>query len=424
MKTFAKRLTGLAVAAALAAPATGFATNGYFGHGYSVKSKGLAGASSALPLDSLDAAVNPANMVFVGKRYDLGISLFSPRRSYTVEGAPNPPPAFGLVPGSVDSDSNYFLIPSFGANFMLNSKSSVGVSVYGNGGMNSDYPESAGMGGTFYAGQTGVDLSQLFVSGTYARKFAGGKASWGISAIVAYQQFEAKGVGSFAQFSSAPDSLSNNGKDSSTGFGGKFGLSGEVAKGLRLAASYQTKINMSEFDKYKGLFAEQGDFDIPATWTIGLAFNTTPKSTLTFDVQQIMYSDIKAIANPLLPNIQTALLGNDNGAGFGWEDMTIYKIGYQWATSELWTWRVGLSTGSAPIPDSEVLFNILAPATVENHVTFGFTRAVGKDMEFDISAMYAPNAEISGPNPLNGTPQKITLEMSQFELGFNWGWKF
>lgn len=433
MNTNAKRIAGLAVAAALAAPATAFATNGYFAHGYGVKSKGLAGASVALPLDSLDAAVNPANMVYVGKRYDLGITLFSPQRSYTVEGNPSGfPGTFGLAPGTVDSDSEYFLIPSFGANWMIDAKSSAGLSVYGNGGLNTDYPGFAnafcpppGGTGTYCAGATGVNLSQLFLTGTYARKFAGDKASWGVTAIVAYQQFEAKGVGSFAPFSSSPTNLSDNGTDDSFGGGLKVGINGEVTKGLRLAGSYQSKISMGEFDKYKGLFAEQGGFDIPATWTVGLAFDVNPKSTLTFDVQQIMYSDIKAIANPLLPNLQTSQLGNTDGAGFGWEDMTIYKIGYQFATSPLWTWRVGLSTGSQPIPESEMLFNILAPAVMEEHVTFGFTRAVGTDMEFDVSAMYAPKNEVSGPNTLDApNQQKITIEMTQWELGFNWAWKF
>ena len=433
MNTNAKRIAGLAVAAALAAPATAFATNGYFAHGYGVKSKGLAGASVALPLDSLDAAVNPANMVYVGKRYDLGITLFSPQRSYTVEGNPSGfPGTFGLAPGKVDSDSEYFLIPSFGANWMIDSQSSAGLSIYGNGGLNTDYPGFAnafcpppGGTGTYCAGATGVNLSQLFVTGTYARKFAGDKASWGVTAIVAYQQFEAKGVGSFAPFSSDPANLSDNGTDDSFGGGLKVGINGEVTQGLRLAGSYQSKISMGEFDKYKGLFAEKGGFDIPATWTVGLAFDVTPKSTLTFDVQQIMYSDIKAIANPLLPNLQTSQLGNSDGAGFGWEDMTIYKIGYQFTTSPQWTWRVGLSTGSQPIPESEMLFNILAPAVMEEHVTFGFTRAVGTDMEFDVSAMYAPKNEVSGPNTLDApNQQKITLEMTQWELAFNWAWKF
>ena len=65
---------------------TAHATNGYFANGYSVESKAMGGAGVALPLGSLDVAVNPANMAFVGTRIDLGLSLFNPNREYTVKG--------------------------------------------------------------------------------------------------------------------------------------------------------------------------------------------------------------------------------------------------------------------------------------------------------------------------------------------------
>jgi long-chain fatty acid transport protein len=56
---------------------------------------------------------------------------------------------------------------------------------------------------------------------------------------------------------------------------------------------------MEEFDKYSGLFAEQGDFDIPANMTVGLAWDVTPTSTVVFDIQHIWYGDVDSIANPL-----------------------------------------------------------------------------------------------------------------------------
>ena len=59
---FKKSLIALSVSGLLASPAV-FATNGYFGHGYSTKEKGLAGAGVAYSQDSLAAATNPAGMV-------------------------------------------------------------------------------------------------------------------------------------------------------------------------------------------------------------------------------------------------------------------------------------------------------------------------------------------------------------------------
>ena len=435
MKKFSKRLLACAVAAGLAAPMSAFATNGYFSHGYSTKSNALAGAGVAMPEDAMAAATNPAGMVWVGQSMDIGAAVFSPHREYTVTGNPSGAPGtFGLMPGTVQSDTNYFLIPHFGVNWMLDADSSVGLSIYGNGGMNTDYPDSANGGlGTFYGGMVpganagaGVDLMQLFVNGSYSRKI-NATSSWGVSLIAAYQRFKATGLAAFGAqgFSSDPANLTDNGYANSTGFGAKIGWQGEVATGLTLGASYQSKMSMSKFDKYKGLFAEQGSFDIPSTATIGLAYKTTPSSTLVFDVQKIFYSDVNAIHNPLLPNLATAQLGNDNGAGFGWEDMTVYKLGYQWSTSPDWTWRVGYSYGKQPIPSSEVLFNILAPGVIEQHFTFGFTNKLSPTSEWNFAAMYAPSKTVSGANPLEVPGQQtIDLKMYEYQLEASYSWKF
>jgi long-chain fatty acid transport protein len=327
---------------------------------------------------------------------------------------------FPLATGTVESDSNWFIIPSLGANWMLDENSSFGVSIYGNGGMNTDYDTD-----TFYGSSpTGIDFMQLFVLPTYARKLHP-KHAVGISPILAYQAFEAHGLQEFEDFSSNSSNLSNKGHDDSFGYGARIGYLGEVLPSLYLGASYQTKVKMSQFDDYGGLFAEQGDLDVPANWTVGLAFKATPALTFAFDVQQIYYSDVKSISNPLLPNLMnpSTPLGDDNGAGFGWDDMTVYKIGVQWQSSPDWTWRVGYSITDQPIPDSEMLFNILAPAVVEQHATFGFTKTMDNNQEIDFALMRAFSESISGPNALD-TAQTIELKMDQWEIAVGYAWKF
>ncbi len=399
------------------------ATNGYFAHGFGVNDQALAGAGVALPQDALDAAVNPANMVFLGKRYDLGIAFFNPNRQYTVSGTPtgSPPTAFPLALGTVKSDSKWFVIPSFGANWMLNADSSVGLSIYGNGGMNTDYPTNT-FGGS---SPTGVDLMQLFIAPTYARKLAPQHAI-GITPILAIQRFNARGLQAFGQlgFSSDPNNLTNNGYSYSYGYGARIGYQGEIVPNLlNLGLAYQTRTYMSELDKYKGLFAEQGDFDIPSNWTVGLAVKATPELVFVFDVQRINYSEVKSINNPLLPNLITSQLGNDGGAGFGWKDMTIYKVGVQWKSSKEWTWRAGYSKGNQPIRESEVLFNILAPGVIEQHVTAGFTKATADNQDLNFALTRALSHSVTGPNPLDPT-ENIELKMDQWQIAASYAWKF
>lgn len=397
------------------------ATNGYFTHGYSIKNKALAGAGVALPLDALSASMNPAGMVSVGTRIDVGLTLFNPNREYTIKGTPSPPPAFGLMPGTVESDSEWFVIPAFGFNKMLNERSSLGVSIYGNGGMNTDYDTN-----TFYlSSPTGVDLMQLFLAPTYAIKLHP-KHAVGISPILAYQSFEAQGLQAFGNFSTNPSKLTNNGHDKSFGYGVRIGYLGEVLTDLFLGVSYQTKIFMDEFDDYKGLFAEQGDFDIPSNWTIGVAYKANPALTFAADVQTIYYGEVDSIANPLVASklVQGKTpLGSDKGAGFGWDDMTIFKFGVQWQSSEDWIWRGGFSYGEQPIPDSEVLFNILAPGVIEYHATLGVTKKMGNNHELDFTIMRGFPKEVEGTNPLD-PQQTIKLKMDQWEFSAGYSYKF
>ncbi|MGZ4994320.1 MAG: OmpP1/FadL family transporter [Methylobacter sp.] len=418
------------VAIMLVFPSISEATNGYFAHGYGARSKAMAGVGAALPQDAMAAAVNPAGMVFVGNRFDLEMELFSPRREYSVQGAPTMAPgAFPLNPGTVESGSEYFPIPTIGWNYKLDNNQSVGITVFGNGGMNTDYPGFSsqtcppGGTGTFCAGKTGIDLAQMFVSPSYARSFANGRFSLGIAPIVALQYFKAQGLGSFAGFSSDSQQLSNQIRNYSYGAGVRVGGIVELLPSLHLGASYKSRVFMSPFSHYAGLFAEQGDFDIPESINAGLAWNINDSITAAFDVEHIRYSSVNSVGNSLLPNLQTAQLGNSNGAGFGWKDMTVFKFGTQWKQNQDWTWRGGVSYGEQPIPDSQVLFNVLAPGVQEWHLTTGFTRTLTAKDDLSFAFMYSPRKTVSGPNPLS-PGQTINLEMYQLSFQLAWSRRF
>jgi long-chain fatty acid transport protein len=408
-------LAAALVFAVAATPAS--ATNGYFSHGYGTHYKGMAGAGAALPLNSLAPATNPAAMAFLGPRFDASLGLFNPNRSYEVFGNPSGyPGTFGLTPGEVESDSRYFPIPGFGANFAVGENAAFGLALYGNGGMNTNWPTS-----TFYAGTpTGINLSQMFVAPTYAIKVAG-KHGFGVTAIGAVQWFKAEGVGSFAPFSSAPTKLSDNGNSYSYGGGLRVGYLGELSRYVSVGASYQTKVWMGQFDDYAGLFAEQGGFDVPANWVAGIALKPTENVAVAVDVQQVLYSGIASVANPLLPNLMQAPLGADEGAGFGWEDMTTVKAGVQVRTGGGWTWRGGYSYGSQPIPESEVLFNILAPGIIEQHATLGFSKKVNDTQEITFALTRAFSKEVVGANALEAPgQQRIQLKMDEWDFEICW----
>lgn len=397
------------------------ATNGYFSHGWGTISMGMAGTGTAWSQDSISSALNPAGMAFVGDRADFGIQWFSPQRSYSVKGGMSSPPpgTFFLEPGSVTSDSKHFLIPDLGYNRQINERHTVGISIFANGGMKTNYPKS-----TFCPpcadSQTGVDLAQLFISPSWTYRFGENQAI-GIAPIIAGQRFKIQNVASFAAFSSDPKNLSDRGFDQSWGFGIQVGWQGALSESLRGGISYRSRIYMDEFDRYRGLFAEQGDFDIPAMLNMGVALRLTENQNLLFDVHHVWYSKIDAVGTPMLPNLQLGRLGDDNGAGFGWDDMTTFKLGWQWDRNVNHAWRAGVSYGKQPIPESEVLFNILAPGVPEWHFTGGFTHQFEK-LELSGMVFYAPERSVTGNNPL-GPGQEISLRMYQVGASISLGWR-
>lgn len=166
MKT--RILLTLIATTATTATMSAHATNGYFRLGYGANSIAMAGTGTALAQDGLAGAVNPATIFGVKQDFNVALSVFNPQRGFEVTGA-SPSQAqmgeFALTNGKVQSDNEYFLIPSFAYKTELNDDLALSVSVYGNGGMNTQYSESV-----FYAGKTGVDLSQVFLNTTLAIK--------------------------------------------------------------------------------------------------------------------------------------------------------------------------------------------------------------------------------------------------------------
>ncbi len=277
--------------------------------------------------------------------------------------------------------------------------------------MNTDYDTDV-----FYAGKpTGVNINQLFASFSVSNMIFKNHYI-GISFIFGFQMFEAKGLGSFAMMSSDPQYLSNQGTDNSTGYGLKFGYIGQLTSNLTLGAAYQTRIRMERFEKYQGLFAEQGDFDIPSNWTVGMAYQSNGIA-FALDYMQYNYSTIASVANPI-ENLQIGgALGLGNGAGFGWDDMKVLKFGVQYEKYENWVFRAGYSFGKQPIGENQVLFNILAPAVIENHITFGISRKLNEKRGIHFACMYAPENSVKGPNVFEVPGQQsIELKMMQWEL--------
>jgi long-chain fatty acid transport protein len=436
------KLSALAIATAMACSSAAYATNGYFKHGYGQKSEGMGGVGVALPQDSIAEATNPAGLAFVDNRADLGMELFNPRRDASLD-------LSGGNGGAVSADSGatLFLIPEAGFAMKM-ADMTMGLAMVGNGGMNTRYgtniydlafSPTGTPSGARNTGTLGMNLAQLLILPSVAYKLNDSNAI-GASLIVGYQAFRAYGLGDFAGFSNDQNNMTNKGNDSAWGGGVRLGWTGKITDTLTLGATAASKVYMQKFTRYQGLFAGQGAFDIPANYAVGLAYAPTKDWTAAFDVERILYAGVNSVSNPgptandffggagAAPGTQ---LGLDGGMGFGWEDMTVYKLGISYNYNDQWTLRGGFNYGKSPIPSDQNLFNIIAPGVVEKHLTLGFTFSPSKSNEITVAATHAFRQDQSyvmpsGLPPAPTNPPSITtnIGMSQNILGASYAWKF
>ncbi len=480
------------------------ATNGYFSHGYSLAQKAMGGAGTALPGDSMIAAINPAGVFWVGNETSFGLSLFNPRREYSAfergEDASNG--IMSITPGNLRSHNEYFPIPGFSMSRPIGDWASWGLAMYGNGGMNTEFRGGSALfaegmtgltaecNGSFGGGEqldsgldpagfcansrdiAGVDMAIMFIAPSFAMRL-GDRSSVGLAPLFVLNRFAAQGLNAFAAFSNSPDQVSDKGHDLSYGIGYRVGFLTGLVPLVSIGGSYQGKIGMSEFEDYAGLFAGQGSFDIPETWNLGLAFRLGEDHRLVVDYQQINYSDITSVGNVFdsndfvnncaLPrlffNMTGGLQGSDapspsclgagTGPGFGWEDMGIYKLGYQYSFGG-YQFRVGYSWTEQPIREDQILFNVLAPGVVEKHYTVGLGLRWSENFFIDTAFSFMAERPVRGKNPLSNTDadllslggsgagfvdtsdafgiddndQDIELNMKQFELSVGFSWRY
>jgi long-chain fatty acid transport protein len=336
------------------------ATNGLAPIGLGQVHKAMGGAAVGNPQNTTTMMSNPAAASFVADGYDVGAEIFQPNRT-----------AVGSDGTEYSGDkSNAYFVPE--AAYKRDKGSySFGLVMYGNGGMNTSYenspifPTGAPAPNNFAPfnggapSTTGIDLKQMFLAPTISKKI-NENHSVGLSVNLVAQRFHAEGIQAFHGDPRAnPNDLGAfqaPGTDTSYGVGATIGWMGKLSDTFTMGASYRSKTDMGKLDKYSGLFENGGDIDVPSALTIGASVKVTPTTTIALDVQQIYYSDVRAIGN----SATAGGLGTKGGAGFGWEDQTIFKIGMKTLATPKLALMAGYNHGSSPL-GSEDTFLVYLP---------------------------------------------------------------
>lgn len=428
--------TCLIATALMASSGAAYSAGGYFILGYGPLAHQTAGTATASGLDAFAGATNPGKLFAAGDRYDLGLVVFSPYRRVERVGSGT---AYDF--DSVSANSAFFL-PEAGIARRINNELSWGLSLYGNGGLNTDYQDTNEVASSnfnparcgnqpgnflFGCGNLGIDISQVIVAPTLSWKYSE-KHSLGIAPLLAFQQFKAYGLQAFEGVSQDPNSVSNRGYDRAFGAGVRFGWYAQMTPWLSLGATYSTRVFFEKLKKYRGLLAGDGAFDIPSNFSAGISVKPAPRWELALDVQHIEFGKIRALGNGGLNSLQDPVnqpLGGANGSGFNWRDQTNYRFGVIHEATAKLTVRAGFAYGEQPQRDrsaNSVTLNMLTPNPTRNATVGMSYKFTAKD---DLHFAYGRyiEAEYSGPSASAGLgvggTETITPHVDSFWLGWS-----
>ena len=390
------------------------AGGGYFSQGYGHIGKQTSGAVTAVAEDPFAGASNPGKLTAAGNQLEIGVEFLNPNRKVKRTGATGQTSIYNF---SSTSRNPLYIVPQFAYSRQLEGNLAVGISVYGNGGLNSEYTTTTGIPGTNSnpeacgtkpgnfltgCGHAGFDLAQLIIAPTVAWEFTPGH-SIGISPLVAAQRYEAYGLQGFAGVSKYPDKLTNNGHEIAFGAGARVGWYGEIKPWLSMGAAYSSKIYMQQFDRYQGLFVD-GTFDIPANYSAGVAVKPDDNWIIAVDVQRIEFGKVKALANGVLNSLTPGgpLMGTSSGSGFGWSrNQTNYKLGLSHFASSQLTVRGGYEYGKRPNKENidAVSIGVITPNAI-HRASIGLSWDTLKGNEFHLGFEHFFKSTYSGPSAI------------------------
>jgi long-chain fatty acid transport protein len=253
-----------------------------------------------------------------------------------------------------------------------------------------------------------------------------------------YEPFGGTGISSldYAWFDYSNDNRFS-GKARGYGAAGKIGAVFRVDDRLTLGASYhsETRLGDMKTDEARILMAvEMGghnleipvsgsirvkDFQWPATWAVGAAFQATDRLLLVGDIKRINWADTMQQFRMVFTADATqadAMAGAFAGLELDavlfqrWEDQTVYQVGGAYQVNSQLTLRAGYNYASNPVPDQYL--NALFPAIVERHVTAGFGYGFNETQTIDFSLQHAP--EVTATNPNTGVTSRHSQTSFQF----------
>jgi long-chain fatty acid transport protein len=407
-----------AITFAIVASPPALATNGMRMIGFGPVQDSMGGASVALPLDAATVASNPAGLLSLGQRLDVGATYFAPSVKYeATQAGPG-----GSTTAGLSSNFGASYIPAIGYALPVSDGFAAGVGVYGAAGMGVDYDKY------LYGGVTKTSYLQARLTPGVAYRVAEG-FTVGLTVNAMYAQMSYNVAGGMLM----PERKTAG----SFGIGAVLGLQYAVSPMVTLGAAYESESFFQDFkfdipahtqvvDPSTGATfdfpagTEKLAFDQPPVATIGVAVRPVSGLVLALDGGYIFWSQTNGKDKPKITG------GEATGAmpfNMSWSDQAVVKVGAEYAATPDVKVRLGYNYGKSPLNADRAFENVAFPAIAEHHITAGVGVQLAK-WTVNATAMYVPEAKLTGANLAEQGIASYTTKMSQLEFDLGAAYRF
>lgn len=266
-------------------------------------------------------------------------------------------------------------------------------------------------------------INSEFVSSSVGMPFIG-EGRVNLTAVVARQRYASAGFGT-APWGSQEE-LTGLRKDVfrhevSTGHGVRVDYDYPLNDQFSWNVAAQSRLDMDAFESYRGVYADRGDFDIPARLRTGLQWNATRTFALGFGIERVFYSEIEAFTSAALPSRFLSLLGDGSSPVFAWQDLTVYSLESLLTDRTGADWVLCWTSRQQPSPTSALLERALEEDFTNTNLALGYRRALGDFGHLWLAASYAPSQYFLGALPY---ARRELLDGSQVEFEALWSIPF
>lgn len=257
-----------------------------------------------------------------------------------------------------------------------------------------------------------VGLQRTIVAPSYVRNW-GETGSIGFTAVLAYQRFASLGLG---EVSLRDGVLLWPMMPGETSYGGgvRLDVGNTLSDRINWSVAYQSRLNMDAFNNFRGVYSDPGQFDVPASTSVGLSYVLTDALSFDIGAQRVMYGDVTPFTSSALPRRFLALLGTGASPVFAWQDLTVYSAGWTWRNDLFGNLELRYTTRQQPQPTSALLRTALDADPADHTVALGYARATGRHSRLSMQAVYSSAPYFLGV-PSYRARDGVTGESIEFE---------